>query len=178
VLLLRVVSFPTDQPPAKGVSRLHGEGAGSRLSLSAVREQHIIKSEERELSGIEPSRLPHSVLLLEDNVIILMDTEEIVQELGVKEVWTATSTAEALAVLATAEPASALLDVDLGYENCFVVAEKLRERDIPFAFVSGYGDSLKLPPAFAAVPRLLKPHSDAGIRDVLAKLHRLGAKGD
>lgn len=118
----------------------------------------------------DPVRMPRSVLILEDNVIILMDTEEIIRDFGVADVYTATSTVEALKILQTAEPHCALLDVDLGFETSFDVAAQLRERGIPFAFVTGYGDNLAVPPAFVGTPRLLKPHSEESLREILQRL--------
>lgn len=139
------------------------------MASSAV--QHGIVQEDHRLSeGVSPARMPHSLLLLEDNVIILMDTEEVVRDLGVSEVWTATNTAEAFALLSRTKPACALLDVELGYENCFQVAARLRELGIPFAFVTGYGDNLTVPSEFVGTPRLLKPHSEAALTEVLQRL--------
>lgn len=115
------------------------------------------------------SSVPDSVLLLEDNVIILMDTEDIVKELGVPVVMTATNCAEALFHIEKTPPALALLDVDLGFENCFDVAAELKARGIFFAFVSGYGDNMQIPAEFADAPRLMKPYAAEALRDLLSK---------
>lgn len=120
--------------------------------------------------GTERVRMPQSVLVVEDNVIILMDAEDVIKELGVAEVWTATSADEALAVLERSSPQCALLDVDLGTGTSFAVASSLKAKGIAFAFVTGYGDNLSAPAEFAGVPRLLKPHSEQALRDVLEQL--------
>ncbi len=115
------------------------------------------------------ANVPERVLLLEDNIIILIDTEEVLKELGVSVVATATSCKEALAILDRTPIDYALLDVDLGFETCFQVAERLQASNIQFAFVTGYGDSHPIPPQFADHPRVLKPHTLEALSDVLTK---------
>jgi CheY-like chemotaxis protein len=111
--------------------------------------------------------LPYSVLVVEDNVIILMDTEEVLRELGVSEVFTATGCEEALALIAKQTPRFALLDVSLGSETSSAVATRLHELAIPFAFMTGYGDRRMLPPQFADKPCLIKPHSVEALKAIL-----------
>ena len=111
--------------------------------------------------------VPASVLVLEDNIIILLDTEDVLKDLGVAVVMTARTVGEALAVIDRTPPERAFLDVDLGAETCFEVAARLAALGIPFAFVTGYGDSHPVPVEFAKVPRVLKPHSpDALLREL------------
>jgi CheY-like chemotaxis protein len=118
-------------------------------------------------SASDTASLPASVLLLEDNIIILLDTEDVLKELGVAVVMTATSAGEALALIDRTPPERALLDVDLGFETCFEVATRLAVLGIPFAFVTGYGDSHPIPAEFANVPRVLKPHTTDALLKVL-----------
>jgi CheY-like chemotaxis protein len=113
------------------------------------------------LSGIDSdaAQLPASVLLVEDNIIILLDTEDVLKELGVPLVMTATNVSEALDLIDRTPPARALLDVDLGIETSFRIATRLAEIGIPFAFITGYGDSHPIPVEFRNIPRVLKPHT-------------------
>lgn len=118
-------------------------------------------SEGLALSGTasDPASLPSSVLLLEDNIIILLDTEEVLKTLGIAVVMTATNVGEALALIERTPPERALLDVHLGVETCFEVATRLAALGIPFAFVTGYGDNHPIPKEYAGVPRVLKPYT-------------------
>lgn len=111
--------------------------------------------------------LPASVLVLEDNIIILLDTEDVLKDLGIALVMTATTAGEALALIERTPPERALLDVDLGIETSFAVAARLASLGIPFAFVTGYGDGHPIPVEFAHVPRVLKPYSPDALLDVL-----------
>lgn len=63
--------------------------------------------------------------------------------------------------------AGAVLDVNLGSERVWPVAELLAERSIPFVVATGYGDG-DVPPAFKDRPLLAKPIS----RNALAKALR------
>src|SRR3546814_3933895 len=59
----------------------------------------------------------------------------------------ATSNEEALALIAAEPLAGALVDINLGDEKGWPVADALAAKDIPFAFTSGGGDVI--PPAHA-----------------------------
>ena len=98
------------------------------------------------------------VLLVEDNLIIAMDAEDILLELGASRVAAAASVRHARQEIESAPPSFALLDVNLGDETSFPVAALLAEWGIPFLFATGYGDQAQLPAAYAAVPVVQKPY--------------------
>jgi CheY-like chemotaxis protein len=50
----------------------------------------------------------------------------------------------------------AVLDINLGGERAYPVADALRARAVPFVFATGY-DSWAIPDAYASVPRVEKP---------------------
>ena len=112
--------------------------------------------------------VPPCVLLVEDNVIIAWDAEETLKRLGVGLVISASSVSQALAAIEKQPPSFALLDVDLGIETSFAVAEQLMRSGIPFAFVTGYGEQIALPAIFADVPKIGKPYSVDTLRAVLS----------
>jgi CheY-like chemotaxis protein len=105
------------------------------------------------------SPVPSSVLLVEDNVIVALDTEETLKRLGVSVVITASSVSQALAAIEQHVPAFALLDVNLGVETGFAIAERLAGLKIPFVFATGYGEQFTVPAAFADAPKIGKPYS-------------------
>ncbi|MGB3798013.1 MAG: HWE histidine kinase domain-containing protein, partial [Alteraurantiacibacter sp.] len=113
-------------------------------------------------SSSEMSRpLDGTVLLVEDNMIIAMDSEKMLEDLGAQKVVTASSVAEAFRLIETEEISVALLDLNLGVDNSLPVAKSLREKGIPFAFATGYGDSAQLLEDFADKPVLTKPYEKA-----------------
>jgi light-regulated signal transduction histidine kinase (bacteriophytochrome)/CheY-like chemotaxis protein len=106
-----------------------------------------------------PVRAPERMLVLEDNMIIALDLEDMLTRLGVKQVTVASSVAQALEALAEEPPPFAILDVNLGLETSFPVADALQAAGVPFAFGTGFGDSAAFPDRFRDVPVLQKPYS-------------------
>lgn len=110
---------------------------------------------------------PDDLLLVEDDPIIALDFEDRILGLGVKTIRTAGSVAKALAMIAERAPNFALLDVGLGREKSFAIAERLDALKIPFAFVTGYAAEVKVPEAFSDRPRLPKPCTTEALEGVL-----------
>jgi light-regulated signal transduction histidine kinase (bacteriophytochrome)/CheY-like chemotaxis protein len=106
-----------------------------------------------------PVRVPERMLVLEDNMIIALDLEDMLTRLGVKHVTVASSVAQAMDALAEDKPPFAILDVNLGSETSFPVADALREAGVPFAFGTGFGDSAAFPDRFRDAAVLQKPYS-------------------
>jgi CheY-like chemotaxis protein len=111
--------------------------------------------------------LPNDVLIVEDDPIIALGFEDMILGFGVKTVRSAASVAQALDMIRDRAPDFALLDVGLVREKSFAVAERLEALQIRFVFVTGYGADVRLPAAFAARPRLLKPCSTEALEAVL-----------
>ena len=62
-----------------------------------------------------------------------------------------------LAMPSEGEPVdAAILDLNLGGEKAYPIAEALEARGVPFLFTTGY-DAADMPPAWRHVPRLEKP---------------------
>ena len=133
-----------------------------------VRTAPAVASRELAERTAATASAPPCVLLVEDNVIIAWDAEETLKRLGVGLVITASSVSQALAAIEQQPPSFALLDVDLGIETSFAVAERLAGSKIPFAFVTGYGKQITLPAMFADVPKIGKPYSVDTLRAVLS----------
>jgi CheY-like chemotaxis protein len=111
--------------------------------------------------------MPRDVLLLEDNYIIALDTEDMLLNLGIAAVRTANSLNQALDEIAAQLPDFAFLDVNVGNDKCFAVAEQLHEKGVPFAFATGYRDGIAFPAAFAKVAIVTKPYTPDGLREAL-----------
>lgn len=82
------------------------------------------------------------ILLVEDDVLIGMMLVDMFDALGFPEPAQATSNAEALAIIGVEPIAGALVDINLGDEKGWPVADALAEHGIPFAFTSGGGDAI------------------------------------
>ena len=111
-----------------------GPGQGARRSAAPRRRTRAIA---QPLEG-------KTVLLVEDSMIIALDAEDALKELGAARVETAANVARALAVLDKGGIDCALLDVNLGGETSLPVARRLQAEGIPFAFATGYGEDSAL----------------------------------
>ncbi|MCH9809509.1 MAG: response regulator [Alphaproteobacteria bacterium] len=107
------------------------------------------------------------VLVVEDDPVIALDAEMCFLEAGADEVVLAGNMRQALACIDENAPSFALLDVMLGDEASFPIADKLSELDIPFVFASGYSDKCTFPEAHQDVVRLSKPYRAAAIANAL-----------
>ncbi|MBU1211216.1 MAG: response regulator [Alphaproteobacteria bacterium] len=110
------------------------------------------------------------VLLVEDSILIALDAEVLVTDLGAERVSIAASVLEALRSLENAPPTLAILDVKLEGETCFPIADKLQEKQIPYAFATGYSDKATFPDRHKLAPCMTKPYNEQALRRVIEEL--------
>jgi CheY-like chemotaxis protein len=79
------------------------------------------------------------VLLVEDEMLVAMNIEDMLLDLGHEVAGLAGRLLPALALARETEFDAAMLDVNLAGETSFAVADILIERGIPFLFATGYG---------------------------------------
>ena len=108
-----------------------------------------------------------NILLVEDQALIAMDTEEALLKLGAAKVYSVPSVSAALAILTTSVPDVAVLDLNLDGETSSPLADELKKSRVPFLFATGYGDSVTIPSRFADVPVVRKPIT---LADLAAKV--------
>jgi len=115
----------------------------------------------------EREGLPEHVLVVEDSMIIALDTEDNLKELGVKSVAVEGTVQGALKAIADREPDFALVDFNLGAESSVPVAEALKKRGIRFALATGYSELSENLDELGAVALVRKPY---GIEEIEALL--------
>lgn len=111
------------------------------------------------------------ILLLDDEPLISMLVEDWLRELGCEVVGPARSVQEGLEFVGAASLDGAILDVNLGGQNCYSVANALKIKGIPFAFATGDGS---VDGDFANPILLPKPFDFDGVKAVLGKLLERG----
>jgi CheY-like chemotaxis protein len=109
------------------------------------------------------------VLVVEDEMMVSMLIEDMLEDLGCTVVGPAARLDEALALARDTEIDCAVLDVNLGGQPIFPLADYLREKGAPFAFATGYGDA-GLREIDRGSPVLQKPFRETDLARVLGEL--------
>jgi len=112
---------------------------------------------------VKPAKLSGTALVVEDNMIIALDAEDILLNLGADDVIMASSVSEALHLIETRDFSFAVLDVNLGAETSEVIGIKLAEEGVPFIFATGYGDRTALTEKFPQIEVVQKPYDKSAI---------------
>src|SRR3954462_7233158 len=81
------------------------------------------------------------VLVVEDEMMVSMLIEDMLSDLGCTVVGPASRLEEAIDLAQRSELDCAVLDVNLGGQPIFPLADILRAKGAPFAFATGYGDA-------------------------------------
>jgi DNA-binding response OmpR family regulator len=110
------------------------------------------------------------VLVVEDEALVSLLIEEALTDLGYTIVGPAMSVDVSLAILTTEPVDVALIDVSLGRELGFPIADALADKRIPFAFVTGYGSEIIRGTRHAEAPLLMKPFSLAALETLVVQL--------
>lgn len=109
------------------------------------------------------------VLAVEDEPLVAFALEDLLLDLGCEVVGPAVRLSHALE-LARAEPIDlAVLDVNLGTEHSYPVADALATRAVPFLFATGYGAE-GIDASYAGVPRVCKPYGQSALETALLAL--------
>jgi DNA-binding response OmpR family regulator len=111
------------------------------------------------------------VLLVEDEEVIAMLMEDMLSELSCEVAEIVGELGAAVVAAKTAAVDLAFVDVNLGGTPAWPVAQALRERGIPFAFVTGYGSAAG-DPAHADTPVLQKPFRWQELEAIVQRLRQ------
>ena len=98
-----------------------------------------------------------TILVVEDEFLLADDLAHSLQALGAVVLGPVRTVSAALELIeGQAQLDAALLDVNLGHEKVFAVADVLEARHVPFCFTTGYEPS-SIPERFSQVVRFEKP---------------------
>jgi DNA-binding response OmpR family regulator len=96
------------------------------------------------------------VLVVEDEFYIAADTARALQGAGADVVGPFRTEKAARSAVEEQRPDVVVVDINLGAGPSFKLAETLKDKGIPFVFVTGY-DQQVIPDEFSDVQRLEKP---------------------
>lgn len=117
---------------------------------------------------VAPAAAP--VLLLEDSMIIAMDAEDMLEQLGFQNVMVESNVAGALSAIEREHPRLAFLDFNLGDETSSAVADRLHQLGVPFWFVTGYGEAMEQLCTTKSRGVLHKPYTKEDFARAIAEL--------
>jgi len=131
------------------------------VSLAMCDQKHSVGSPEVAYMA--------SVLVIEDEYTVGIQTASIVEEAGYSVAGPEASVDAAQKVLGRQKIDLALLDVNLGGEMVFPIAEMLDAMRIPYIFVTSYSASA-IPARYRHYPIVQKPYSPGLL---IAQMHQL-----
>jgi CheY-like chemotaxis protein len=110
------------------------------------------------------------ILVVEDQYLIAMELDSMLRELGFEVVGPACRLRQAMDILQRDDEIdAAVLDINVAGVLVYPIADVLAERQTPFAFATGYADTI-LPDRFAGSPFLRKPFTSEQVRALLRGL--------
>lgn len=109
------------------------------------------------------------VLVVEDEMMAASMLEIVLGDAGCIVIGPAPSIADGLALIEGASVDAAILDINLGGDPVFPLADALVQRQVPFVFVTGYGVTGVNGDRYAGVPVVQKPYDDEALVGIVAE---------
>jgi len=104
----------------------------------------------------QPNTASRQILLVEDEALLSLLMRDLLTDMGFVVIGPYNSVKDGLAAARREQLSGAVLDVNLGGEMVYPLAEFLNSSDIPFLFVTGYAED-RVEAQFDGVPVLQKP---------------------
>jgi two-component sensor histidine kinase/CheY-like chemotaxis protein len=121
-----------------------------------------------EVPGAKPLK-GKRILVVEDEPLVAMEMASQLTNAGAEIAGPAGNPAEAMKLISDERFDAALLDANLGSQPVDEIAAALTRKDVPFAFVSGYGRD-SLPKSFGNAELLSKPFDPGRLLSVASGL--------
>jgi CheY-like chemotaxis protein len=111
-----------------------------------------------------------TILIAEDELYLALDIEDVVRKAGYDVLGPTGALSEIMRLIETAAPDAALLDVNLLHgELVYPAAALLASRNIPFVFMTAYGNG-GIESPYEDRPVVRKPYTEGQIEALLQKL--------
>jgi two-component sensor histidine kinase/two-component SAPR family response regulator len=138
-----------------------GQTASPRQIVSTTRRQ------EEKAASLPLVLKGNRLLLVEDETLVATMMMEALNEIGFEVLGPFGKMDYRLGAAAAGDIHAALLDVNVGGDLVYPIAEMLAARAIPFAFVTGYAEE-NIDRKFAGVPVMQKPVERTALQHVFA----------
>ncbi|MDE0877338.1 MAG: hypothetical protein OSB00_01555 [Sphingomonas bacterium] len=114
--------------------------------------------------------IPPAILIVEDEIFVAWDEAQAMEGAGYRVLGPAHDLASGIGLAQAESPCAAVLDINLGDETVWPLAEMLDEAGIPFVFVTADLGHPELQTRYADVTRISKPTSQAQLLGAVASL--------
>jgi DNA-binding NtrC family response regulator len=104
-------------------------------------------------------------------MMIALDARAMLREEGLEAEF-ARTVAEAFRRLRAARFDAGVLDINIGGETSFAIADELLARGLPFVFATGYKNSVATPERFKTAPVVSKPYDVKALKAALSSMRR------
>jgi PAS domain S-box-containing protein len=149
---------------------------GLQCVLSVPRDDMIpVKGRNGKAPEAQPTAPPKAitvtgnrVMIVEDEALVAMALRESLDELGFSVIGPFNRISEAMIALRNNRIDAAVLDVNLGGELIYPLADVLVADHVPFVFITGYGAE-EIEPRYAHVPILQKPIEAGALKSVFVR---------
>lgn len=115
---------------------------------------------------------PRRILIVDDEPLIAMMLSDWLRELGHQVVGPALSVGDALTLIEGHGIDGAILDVTLGKDTCYEIADALKRRSVPLIFATGHRTE-RIDPRYRGAPILQKPFDQTTLQNMVATLPAL-----
>jgi CheY-like chemotaxis protein len=109
------------------------------------------------------------ILIVEDSALVAMETEFLLSDIGCSVVGPVATVSRGLEAARQTRLDGAVLDINLGDERVWPVAELLEQHGVPFLLTTGYSAS-EVPPQFSAHLLISKPLTRRALQDGLTSI--------
>jgi CheY-like chemotaxis protein len=131
---------------------------GARNGRAKTDAQQGAESPEVAISG-------KKIMVVEDEALVAMALRDSLDELGFSVVGPFSRISEAMIALRNTHIDAAVLDVNLGGELVYPLADVLTADHVPFVFITGYGPD-EIERRYASIPILQKPIEADALKSV------------
>jgi two-component SAPR family response regulator len=120
------------------------------------------------MTGQQAPLAGRRVLVVEDRYIMASELADHVRKLGGEVIGPSPNVAGALKLCTDIRVDLGLLDVCLGSETVYPLAQILKDRQVPVVFLTGYDEGV-IPTEWRDEPRLQKPIQFNSLSDTIAR---------
>lgn len=111
-----------------------------------------------------------AILVLEDDMLLAMDMEDHLTDLGFEVVGPFCRVSQALEAIPELDLVGAVVDLNLNGEFSFPVIDCLKRHNVPVVVCSGYAELPELRSKLGELPLLPKPWSPVGLEKLVSEV--------